>query len=90
MRAPPKGWRMSRKPGAYLLPGLRRVRHECQLSIRELAEKAKVSPDTVWRLETLQRGAEPKTRRRLALALETTLKELRRADNDEEEVNTAS
>ncbi len=90
MRAPPKGWRMSKKPGSYLLPGLRRARYERELSIRELATKAKLSPDTVWRLETLQRGAEPKTRRRLAAALETTLKELRRADNYEEEVNTAS
>ncbi len=84
MQAPSRSWRLSKKSGSYLLPGLQRTRHERELSIRELAGKAGVSPDTVWRLETLQRGAEPKTRRRLVLALETTMKNLRTPD---EEVN---
>jgi len=72
------------KPGAFLLPGLKRVRNERDLSMRELAEKAKVAQDTVWQLENLRRGAEPKTRRKLSQALKTTVKDLRTPD---EEVN---
>ncbi len=70
------------KPGAFLLPGLRRLRNERDLSMRELAEKAGVAPDTVWQLENLRRGAEPKTRRKLAYALKTTVKELRTPDKE--------
>ncbi len=73
------------KPGSVLLPGLRRVREEKDLSIRDLKKKADVSADTVWRLETLQRGAEPKTRRKLARALGTTVKELRTPDEEVDE-----
>jgi DNA-binding XRE family transcriptional regulator len=72
-RALPKSF----KPGTYALPGLARVRKERGYSIRKLAERAEVTPDTVWRLETCKRGAEPKTRRKLAYALRTTVRELR-------------
>lgn len=64
------------KPGTVYLPGLRRVREERGLSIRELAGEAGISHDSVWRLETLRRAAEPKTRRRLARALGTTIRDL--------------
>jgi HTH-type transcriptional regulator, competence development regulator len=80
-RALPKSF----KPGTYLLPGLARMRKERELSIRELAEKAGVTPDTVWRLETCKRGAEPDTRRKLARALRTTVKELRTPDEEADE-----
>ncbi len=74
-----------KKPGTYLLPGLARLREERDLSVRELAAKAKMSPDSVWRLEALQRGAEPKSRRKLATALRTTVKELRTTDEEVDE-----
>ena len=79
---------MSRKPGSYLLPGLKRVRLDAGLSIRELAAKAEVSPDTVWRVETLRRGAEPRTRRRIARALKTSIAELRTPDREEVDAAT--
>jgi len=72
----------SLKPGSYLLPGLARAREESGLSIRELAAKAGISPDTVWRLETLQRGAESRTRRTLARALGVKIGELRAPDEE--------
>jgi len=73
------------KPGSILLPGLKRLREENELSIRELAKKAEVAPDTIWRLETLQRGAESKTRRKLARALGTTVRDLRTSDEEVDE-----
>ena len=75
-----------KKPGTYLLPGLARLREERGFSVRELANKAKMSPDTVWRLEALQRGAEPKSRRKLAIALKTTIKGLRTPDEEVKEI----
>jgi transcriptional regulator with XRE-family HTH domain len=83
--APDIGRIIKMKPGTTLLPGLRRIREECGLSIRELAREAGVAPDTVWRLENLQRAAEPKTRRNLAKALDTTIKELRTPDEEVDE-----
>lgn len=74
------------KPGSVLLPGLRRLREEKDLSIRDLNKKAGVAADTVWRLETLQRGAEPKTRRTLARALGTTVQALRTPDEEDAEM----
>lgn len=69
--------RRRRKPGTLLLHGLGRLREERDYSIRELARMAEVSPDTVYRLEHLKRGAEPKTRRALAKALGTSIKDLK-------------
>jgi transcriptional regulator with XRE-family HTH domain len=77
--------RMSKmKPGTILLPGLRRIREERDLSIRELAREAGVAPDTVWRLENLQRAAEPKTRRNLAKALDVKIRDLRKTKEADE------
>jgi len=73
------------KPGTVLLPGLARLREERNLSIRKLAKEAGVAHDTVWRLETLQRGAESRTRLRLAKVLGTTVKELRTPDEEANE-----
>ncbi len=73
------------KPGTVLLPGLARLREERDLSIRQLAREAGVAPDTVWRLETQQRGAEARTRRSLAKVLDTTVKELRTPDEEANE-----
>jgi transcriptional regulator with XRE-family HTH domain len=70
------------KPGTVLLPGLARKRAERGYSLKELAEEAGLAKDTVWRLETLQRGAEPKSRRRLARALGTTILDLRTPDEE--------
>ncbi len=72
------------KPGTMMLPGLRRIREERGLSIRELAREAGVAPDTVWRLENLQRAAEPKTRRNLARALDVGIRDLRKTEEVDE------
>ena len=40
------------------------------LSMRELEEKSGVSYNTVWRLETGRTGAQPRTIRKLAEALD--------------------
>jgi len=75
---------VNRKPGTVLLPGLRRAREARGLSIRQLADKAGVAPDTVWRLETGRRSAQSKTRTTLARVLGTTIRDLRTPDEDEE------
>lgn len=62
--------------GYFALPALRYWRIERGLSMRELAREAGVTLDTIWRLETLQRRAEPKTRRSLARALGVKLTNL--------------
>jgi transcriptional regulator with XRE-family HTH domain len=82
VEAPTKQWIQRMKPGTVLLPGLERVRNERRLSIRDLAEAAELSPDTVWRLEKQRRAAEPRTRKSLARALGTTIKELRTPDEE--------
>ena len=51
------------------LAGLRSVRQRRGLTQRELAARAKTGQQTVCRLETLRRGAYPKTIRKLASAL---------------------
>lgn len=73
----------AKKPGSYFLPGLKRVRNNRNMSIRELAERAELGADTIWRVETLQRGAEPKTRRKLIRTLDTSLTELLTPDEKE-------
>jgi transcriptional regulator with XRE-family HTH domain len=73
-----------RYSGYFALPGLRYWRIERGLSMRELAQKANVTLDTIWRLETLQRRAEPKTRRRLARALDVGLPDLSNEPSGEE------
>jgi transcriptional regulator with XRE-family HTH domain len=72
-----------RKPGTQPLYQLRRVREQRGLSLKELAEKAGLAKDTVWRLDTVQREAEPKTRRKLASALGVGIRDLTRPPDEE-------
>ena len=64
------------KPGTMLLPGLAKIRQDRHYSIRELADMADVSPNTVFLLEHLRSGAEQKTRKKLAKALGTGIRDL--------------
>ncbi len=48
---------------------LRQLRRHMVLSMRELEERSGVSYNTVWRLETGRTGAQPRTIRKLAEAL---------------------
>ena len=82
LEAPTRDRLWGKKPGTYFLPGLARLREERGYSVRKLAERAKMSPDTVSRLENMQRGAEPETRRKLSIALKTSIKELRTPDEE--------
>jgi transcriptional regulator with XRE-family HTH domain len=58
------------------LPYLKEVRQSKGLSQRELAELARVSTGTVYRVESGLRGAYPGTVRKLATALEVAPEEL--------------
>ena len=49
---------------------LRQLRRHKVLSMRELEEKSGVSYNTIWRLETERTGAQPRTIRKLAEALD--------------------
>ncbi len=84
MQAAPDARMLRMKAGTVWLPGLRRAREKSGLTIRQLAEEAGTSPDTVWRLETLRRAAESKTRRRLARALGTSVRALQTPDKEAE------
>jgi DNA-binding XRE family transcriptional regulator len=55
---------------------LRNLRTEHVLTLRELAEAAGVSKDTIWRLENGHSEAHPSTIRKLAKALDVQPKEL--------------
>lgn len=55
---------------------LRTLRIEHVLTLRELAEEAGVSKDTIWRLENAHSEAHPSTIRKLARALGVQPKEL--------------
>jgi transcriptional regulator with XRE-family HTH domain len=55
---------------------LRTLRSEHVLTLRELAEEANVSKDTIWRLENGHSDAHPSTIRKLARALGVHPKEL--------------
>ena len=55
---------------------LRRLRQERALSLRELGEMSGVSFDSIHKLETGRRAAQPRTIRKLADALDVEPKEL--------------
>lgn len=56
---------------------VKELRRERVMSLRELAERASVSKDTIWRLESgTSTNAHPSTIRKLAKALEVEPKEL--------------
>jgi DNA-binding XRE family transcriptional regulator len=58
---------------------LRTLRNEHVLTLRELADAAGVSKDTIWRLENGHSDAHPSTIRKLAKALDVQPKELVKA-----------
>jgi transcriptional regulator with XRE-family HTH domain len=55
---------------------LRELRRQRVLSMRELEERSGVSYNTIWRLENGLTGAQPRTIRRLAIALDVDPTEL--------------
>jgi transcriptional regulator with XRE-family HTH domain len=62
---------------------LRALRTEHVLTLRELAEEAGVSKDTIWRLENGHSEAHPSTIRKLAKTLGVHPKELVRSGSDD-------
>jgi transcriptional regulator with XRE-family HTH domain len=56
---------------------LRELREDRTLSARELAELAEVHYNTILRLENSQGGAQPRTIRKLAAALQVEPQELK-------------
>ena len=61
----------------FLLRGLKHHREGAMMSQRELAKQSGVTQSTIWELETLGRGANPRTVRKLAEALGVTAEDLR-------------
>ncbi len=59
---------------------LKELRREQVLSLRELEEKSGVSYNTIWRIEAGRQGAQQRTIRKLAEALEVKPKELIREE----------
>ena len=55
---------------------LRELRRRRVLTLEELAEKANVGRNTIWRLEHGVMGAQPRTIRKLAKALDVEAEEL--------------
>ena len=55
---------------------LRELREERSLSMRELAELAGITHQTIYRIEHGQREVQPRTRRKLAAALAVEPREL--------------
>jgi transcriptional regulator with XRE-family HTH domain len=61
---------------------LRELRRRRVLTLEELAEKAGVGRNTIWRLEHGVMGAQPRTIRKLARALGVEAEELVRTGGD--------
>jgi transcriptional regulator with XRE-family HTH domain len=59
---------------------LRELRRRRVLTLEELAQKAGVGRNTVWRLEHGMMGAQPRTIRKLAKALDVEPEELVKAE----------
>lgn len=55
---------------------LRELRQQRVLTLRELEERSGVAYNTIWHLENGKRGAQPRTIRKLAEALEVSPEEL--------------
>jgi transcriptional regulator with XRE-family HTH domain len=62
---------------------LRELRRRRVLSLEELAEKADVGRNTIWRLEHGVMGAQPRTIRKLAKALDVEPEELVKTGADD-------
>jgi transcriptional regulator with XRE-family HTH domain len=61
---------------------LRELRRRRVLTLEELAEKAGVGRNTIWRLEHGVMGAQPRTIRKLAQALNVEPEELVKTEDD--------
>ena len=61
---------------------LRELRRRRVLTLEELAEKADVGRNTIWRLEHGVMGAQPRTIRKIAKALNVEPEELVRTGGD--------
>jgi transcriptional regulator with XRE-family HTH domain len=61
---------------------LRELRRRRVLTLEELAEKAGVGRNTIWRLEHGVMGAQPRTIRKLAKALDVEAEELVKTGDD--------
>jgi transcriptional regulator with XRE-family HTH domain len=61
---------------------LRELRRRRVLTLEELAEKASVGRNTIWRLEHGVMGAQPRTIRKLAKALNVEPEELVKTGDD--------
>jgi transcriptional regulator with XRE-family HTH domain len=61
---------------------LRELRRRRVLTLEELAEKAGVGRNTIWRLEHGVMGAQPRTIRKLARALNVEPEELVKTGDD--------
>ena len=61
---------------------LNELRRRRVLTMEELAEKADVGRNTIWRLENGKMGAQPRTIRKLANALDVEPEELVSVEGD--------
>jgi transcriptional regulator with XRE-family HTH domain len=61
---------------------LKQLREEQALSLRELAGRADVAHNVIWRIENGKTGAQPRTIRKLAAALGVETKELVKRSGD--------
>ena len=61
---------------------LRELRRRRVLTLEELAEKAGVGRNTIWRLEHGVMGAQPRTIRKIAKALNVEPEELVKTEDD--------
>ncbi len=55
---------------------LKALRHQRVLTLRELEQRSGVAYNTIWHLENGKRGAQPRTLRKLARALDVEPVEL--------------
>ncbi len=61
---------------------LRELREQQALSLRELSDLSGVNYNAIWRIEVGRTGAQPRTVRRLAMALGVEPHELLKGDAD--------
>jgi transcriptional regulator with XRE-family HTH domain len=55
---------------------LKALRHQRVMTLRELEQRSGVAYNTIWHLENGKRGAQPRTLRKLARALDVEPEEL--------------
>jgi transcriptional regulator with XRE-family HTH domain len=55
---------------------LKALRHQRVLTLRELEQRSGVAYNTIWHLENGKRGAQPRTLRKLARALDVEPEDL--------------